>query len=456
MKSIIAFLILILTVVIIGSCGADKVVQTIVSQQAPTINVDDFPQARDFLIEEVKLCGEGVISKNPEKGNSCGYTIDVNEDFFFRFKTGLKHDKDNEHDGKQWMMPAESDMRALPEEWDLRNLKPEVAQVKIDRQTCGSCWANSSAKLLDLQVAAHDGKIIDSSEQYLVSTCVPTGDCNGGYMTTPNHIIKNKFDGFGMPLEAMDPYKGVNSSCKWSKEQMQKGWEPKLKAAPWVGSSLAHSKGNRTNSYGNTAEMIKALMFKYKSGALVTVSAYDVSGNNMVTSCSFGGTNHMVNIVGWGKENGTEFASVWNSWGKGHGLNGISRIKWECGSAGKLNRRLGEEARVYIYEPQCANQPEAITGPSQQIIKLSPSVGVMIGKKAKPGQTCKWIPESGLANPNECETFASPEVSTEYHLTAKTECGEASAMVTITVLGPKLEKSDNLVTPFGIIKNKGE
>lgn len=164
----------------------------------------------------------------------------------------------------------------------------------------------------------------------------------------------------------------------------------------------------------------------------------------------------MVNIVGWGKESDIEFASVWNSWGKGHGLNGISRIKWECGGPGKLNRALGQEARVFEYKPTCPNQPDAFTGPSQTIIKLSPGVGVQLGKQAKKGQSCHWLPEEGLSDPNSCNPFASPDFTTEYHLTATTECGEASAMVTVNVLGPKFEKSDKVLTPFGIMKSKGE
>lgn len=448
-------LVTLLIALFITGCGTETYVTEIVKDSVH-YNVDSFPEVKAYLIEAVDACGKGVIDPNKKEENKCDYFIEVNTDLFERFKTGLLHNKDSEMDGKQWMMPTEEDVKAIPEAWDIRSLNPAVSQVKINRQTCGSCWAESSQKLLDLQVAANDGKVIDSSVQYMVSTCVPTGDCNGGYMTTPDHIIKNKFGGGGLPPWSEDPYLGTNSSCKWSKEQMAKGWEYKLKSAPWVGTSLMHSKGAKEGAYGNTAEMIKALMYKHKSGALVTVSAYDVSGNNIVTNCSFGGTNHMVVIAGWGKENGTEFASVWNSWGKGHGLNGISRIKWECGGPGKLNRRLGEEARVYIYEPKCANQPDAYTGPSQTMIKLNEKTGVMIGKKAVNGQKCSWVPTQGLSDPNSCETFASPEYTTEYHLLSKTECGEASAMVTVNVLGPKMESSGRVLTPFGVVKESKE
>lgn len=443
---------LILALSFLLSCGQETYVEKVVKEKVTDYNLSDFPEYKKFLEEEVALCGKGVIDPAKREPNTCSHRVEITAEAMTGFKLGLLHDKDDETDGKQWIMPSAADIAATPESWDIRDLNPAVSQVKINRQTCGSCWAESSQKLLDLQVAVNDGKVIDSSVQYLVSTCVPTGDCGGGYMTTPDHIIKNKFGGGGLPFWVDDPYLGTNSSCKWSKEQMAKGWEYKLKSAPWVGSSLMYSKGAKKDTRGNTAEMIKALMYKYRSGALVTVSAYDVSGNGIVSSCSFGGTNHMVVIPGWGKENGVEYASVWNSWGKGHGLNGISRIKWECGGPGKLNRRLGEEARVYVYEPQCKNQPDAYTGASKEFTKTGEGVGVVIGRKASNGQKCSWLPKEGLSDPESCETFASPDISTEYHLKTSTECGEASAMVYVKVFGPKRENSGKLNTPFGIIK----
>lgn len=453
MKAAIAIFIFVIgiftSVFFLAGCGSETYVTKVLKENV-SYNVESFPEVKSYLVEAVESCGKGVIDPERKEENKCSFHIDVNNDLLERFKTGLMKNKDN--DGKQFIMPTVADLAAVPEKWDMRDEFPAVKDVAINRQVCGDCWSQSTTKALEIMVAAYDKKIVPLSVQTQISTCRPDyGDCGGGYMTAADFLVK-----IGNPLESQDPYKGQNSSCKFSSDQLAKGFEYKLKNAPWVGTSLMHSAGNIEHRGGNTAEMIKALMYKFKSPALVTVSAYDVSGNGIVNSCSFGGTNHMVDIVGWGKEDGTEFASVWNSWGKGHGLNGISRIKWECGGPGKLNRRLGEEARVYEYKALCPNQPNAVTGPSQTIIKLNPSVGVMIGQKPQAGQSCSWAPAAGLADPNSCQTFASPEVTTEYHLTAKTDCGEATAMVTINVLGPKLEKSKVILTPFGTIKNEGE
>jgi len=448
MKHYLSSLILVIvSAIAIVGCGKETFVEKTVKSIVPEYDLKDFPEYKSFLESEVELCGKGVIDPEKKERNICAYHIEVTKDAMTGFKTGLKPTPKYTGEGIQWVKPTAADIAAVPESWDLRDVYPETKNVAINRQVCGDCWSQSTTKLLELMIAAYDKKIVPLSVQTQISTCRPDyGDCGGGYMTAADFITK-----IGNPLESMDPYKGQNSSCKFSSDELAKGFEYKLKSAPWVGSSLMYSKGNKTRAV-NSAEEIKAMMYKYKSGALVTVYAYDISGNGIYSSCSAinAGGNHMVDIVGFEKVDGKDIAHVWNSWGKGHGLNGVSRIQWECGQ-GKLNRGLGLEARVYEYQAQCANQPEAITGPDQTIIKLSPGVGTLIGKKAKAGQTCTWLPKEGLSDPESCNPFASPDVSTEYHVTAKTECGEATSMVMVNVIGPKLQKSPKVLTPYGTI-----
>lgn len=451
--------IFLLIAITLAACGnKTEVVERIVKELVPVdMKLDNFPEAKKYLVEEVETCGEGVI-KQPcvgdvctPKENNCEYQVEVNQEFLERFKTGLLHKDKNEesYEGVQWMEPTEAEMKAVPEAWDLRDEFPETKNVAVNRQVCGDCWSQSTTKAFELMIAAYDKKIVPLSVQTQINNCRPDyGSCNGGYMTAPDFLIA-----IGNPLESQDPYKGVTNNCTFSSAELAKGFEYKLKSAPWVGNSLMHSKGKRPTR-GNTAAMIKAMMYKYKSPALVTVAAYDISGNAVYSSCSSinSGTNHMVNIVGF--EGADTVAHVWNSWGKSHGLNGVSRIKWECGGEGRLNRALGQEARVYVYEPKCANQPEAITGPNQQFLDNGEGAGVIIGKDAKKGQTCEWLPEAGLTyfSSDKCKAFASPEISTEYHLKSTTECGSASALVEVVPIGPKMQKSKKMLTPSGIIE----
>lgn len=447
MRLLITVLVL-LSVISCDKSAEDKLIENV----APK-NIDEYPWAKEQLVEAVKICGEGVV-EGSDKPNSCSFKIKVDDLFLLNpvNKTGYKQLGKLTGEGIQWVQPTQKDKDLVPEKWDLRSEYPETKNVPVNRQACGDCWSQSTTKALELMIAAHDKKIVPLSVQTQISTCRPDyGDCGGGYMTAADFLVK-----IGNPLESQDPYKGTNSSCKFSTEQLSNGFEYKLKSAPWVGNSLMHSKGNNYRAV-NSAKDIYAMMFKYKSPALVTVWAYDISGDGIYDSCSainYDG-NHMVDIVGWERVNGKDVAHVWNSWGKGHGNGGISRIQHECGD-GRLNRGLGLEARVYEYVPSCPNQPEAITGPDQQFLKLSSTSGVIIGKEAKQGQTCDWNPMTGLKffDASHCLAFASPEITTEYHLKAKTECGEATSMVLITPLGPKMDKSASIQTPFGIIKDE--
>jgi len=58
-------------------------------------------------------------------------------------------------------------------------------------------------------------------------------------------------------------------------------------------------------------------------------------------SCSNGGTNHIVALVGW-----NDLDKTWvmrNSWGTDWGEGGYMRIKWGCS-------RIGEEATFVEFE----------------------------------------------------------------------------------------------------------
>lgn len=445
MRQLILAFILLFT--IIGCQSADdKLIQDV----APK-NIDEYPWAKEELIEAVKMCGEGVV-EGSDKPSSCSYKIKVDDLFLMHpnQKTGLLPMKKFTGEGIQWVKPTQADIAALPEKWDMREVFPEVNNVAINRQVCGDCWSQSTTKGFELMIAAHDKKIVPLSVQTQISTCQPDyGDCGGGYMTAADFLVK-----VGNPLETQDPYKGSNSSCKFSSAELAKGFENKIKAAPWIGSSLMHSKGNTLRAV-NSAEDIYAMMVKYKSPALVTVYAYDISGNGIYNSCSAinAGGNHMVDIVGYEKVDGKWVAHVWNSWGKSHGLNGVSRIQHECG-AGKLNRGLGLEARVYDYAPLCPNQPDAFTGPDQTLIKYNPGSSVVIGKDSKQNQSCSWLPSEGILgylDAGHCHPVVSPNISTEYHVTAKTECGEATSMVLVKVLSEHMKEDKSTLTPFGIV-----
>jgi len=309
-------------------------------------------------------------------------------------------------------------------------------------------------------IAAKDSKLVDLSVQTQISSCSSHGSCLGGYISAPNFLVQ-----FGNPLETQDPYQGRNSSCKFSAEEINKGFQYKLESAPYVGNSLQYSRyfavhPEKSDAHRGRSEVIKAMMVKYRSPAVVTIAAISSNGGT-ITSCSSVNSqgNHMQSIVGWGETGNSNHVTAINSWGTGHGNNGFTRMVWECG--GGLNRGIGRYARVYEYK-SCEIPVVANLGGDQRFYRLTPKHGVWIGEKPVPksDQTCKITPTEGLSDfdASGCRAFASPEISTEYHLTAHSEsCGETkSSMALVTPVNPEDNSiSSEILTPHGRIPAKG-
>lgn len=345
-------------------------------------------------------------------------------------------------DGVKFTQATSKEVADTPEEYNFL-LMGKASEVKLNVQRCGDCWSQASTKNLELLIAGHENRLPQLSVQTQISKCSSHGSCGGGYMSAPSFLVKH-----GNPFESQDPYKAKNTSCKFSKSELETGFENTLVSAPYVGTSLEHSRYYHSKGLRSGAKVtqIKALMYKHKSPAVTTIKAVSHTGG-IVKSCASinSGGNHMQNIVGWYQHEGDEVATLFNSWGKSHGQNGITHIKWECGK-GRLNRGVGNSTRIYINEA-CKNPADAYTGSPQNVIIGN---SVMLGK-ANPNQKCEWFPKNGLTHPLKCETLATPAVSTEYHVRAITECGEQTAMTVVTVLSPELEKTSALLTPHGVI-----
>lgn len=416
--------------------------------------------AREEYEMHVSECGEDVVGDydGTKTSKGCDYRIKLDELFFQSetLKTGLLQNPKAVWEGDAvFAEPSSKDLSNLPTRWSLLDMGV-AKDVPINSQTCGDCWSQASTKGLELILAAQIGKIVPLSVQTQISRCSNHGSCGGGYMTAPSFLVEH-----GNPFEAQDPYQGRNTSCKFSDSELQSGFEYRPLSAPYVGRSLNSSRWFPVDKRAvNEPDDIKAMMIKYKSPAVVTILAISQSGGT-ITSCSGinSGGNHMQDIVGWGETGDANVAEVWNSWGRNHGNNGITRMKWSCGP-GKLNRGLGLAARVYEYKG-CDNPADPYTGGNKEFLKLSPEHGVWIGRVPENGQTCNIMPKTGLSDfdASGCRAFASPDTATEYHIEAYSkECDDRkSAMALITPLRPsmtddEIEKMRSIVlTPFGTV-----
>ena len=376
-------------------------------------------------------------------------------------ETGLIHDDSVFYEQPVYWVQAPTNTQ-VPATWDLRD--KALAQFPAPRQQqCGDCWAWSTHHALEIWYAVNKGKVNDFAVQYLLS-CSGNGSCGGGYMSVVTWLSKS-----GLPMETDFPYKGTDAKCKYTKDEIAKGFGNAIIEAPYVGESLEKSRFWKLtgqplpeNMVRDKISQIQAAMVTLNSPAVVTVSAYGSSSDAVVSGCSAlnSGGNHMVDVIGWDNENGGPNAHVYNSWGPSHGKNGISRLKWDCN--GKLNRGLGVSARVLRgdFKPPC-DPPGNPNLKPEQILFLGNKVEI---GKAIPGVKCTWSPTAGLKDPNSCVTDATPEKSTEYHLEVSNECGKVTAMTYLRVFSPvmtgggavKNVESRMILTPFGEIERQGD
>ena len=391
------------------------------------IQSPEYVFAKREIQDLIQACGTGVFKGSKNSGeNRCAFEVSLDDHFFLPpwMKTGLLPEKDWAYqDGVVWVTPRPIE---IPENFDLRDYMPN-GQPEIKKQNCGDCWAWSTHHGLEISRAIHDGEVHDHSVQTVLS-CSKKGSCSGGYMSAVGFLTN------GLPYEEDFKYSGNNARCKYSTAEIEQGWDAKIIAAPYIGSSKDFSRANRKKDGSYRVTSLKAMaqaMVEWKAPLVVTVDAYSLSGPGVYDRCSSinSGGNHMVAIVGWERWNDKLVAHVWNSWGKGHGQDGVSRIVWDCGN-GKLNRGLGVSARVVQYKASCQTPYPAQK--AQHVLETVDS-GVEIGMQLEKGTKCSWFPKEGLEDPESCQTVARPEATTEYHLTASNECGTASSMTLVKV-----------------------
>lgn len=372
-------------------------------------------------------------------------------------ETGLIHSEDDYlNDAVYWV--AAPIQTQIPANWDLRDKSP-VAIPPPRNQNCGDCWAWATHHGMEIWYAVNKGKLFDFSVQSVLS-CSKAGSCGGGYMSAVTFLQKS-----GLPLEADFPYVGRDAKCKYSADELAKGFGNQIIEAPYVGESFEKSRywklSGQVFQSRDKIQQIQQAQILLNSPAILTVAAYGSSSDAVVTQCKSlnSGGNHMVTNIGWDNEGGSVNAHNYNSWGTAHGKSGISRLKWDCD--GKLNRGYGLSTRVIRgdIKPPC-DPPQNPNLQKEHVIFLGNKVE--LGKPMS-NVKCVWSPIQGLKDPNSCVTDAAPEKSTEYHLEVSNDCGKVTAMTFVKVYAPVLTgkethfmPTETILTPFGEVATHGE
>ncbi|MBQ9865259.1 MAG: DUF333 domain-containing protein [Bacteroidales bacterium] len=231
-------------------------------------------------------------------------------------------------------------------DWRAYNGHSYVNPIRDQGNTCGACYAfatvASAEGVFNFDWGLYDENRIELSESFIMWCLGSKSEYypyfHGCWGTTNHRAEVAALTSDGVCLRHLFPYQTTQpDSCyHWN--------DTKVKFSGWYRIAC-----------NDIASMKDAIM---KYGVISTLTYTDdrfenyhhgIFKNNDTqcpgTPCGFKGTNHVVAIVGWGKdENEGEYWIVRNSWGSGWGENGYMRI-------GMTSAKIACNAAVLIPEP---------------------------------------------------------------------------------------------------------
>jgi cathepsin B len=218
----------------------------------------------------------------------------------------------------------------LPESFDGRQQWPDCIHPIRDQKSCGSCWAFAAAGVHSDRICISTGgkTNVVLSPQDMVSCDKNNFGCQGGYVDKSWDYIRDK----GVVTEECHPYVSgdgnsrtgdcVTSACK-SKSNV----ETKRHQVHTHGRHTTIQLAKQTLS---TEGPVEAAFYVYKDFMSYAGGVYKRKSSQFM-----GG--HAVRVIGYGKEAGTEYWIVANSWGPAWGEKGHFRIAFgECNFESQL------------------------------------------------------------------------------------------------------------------------
>ncbi len=226
----------------------------------------------------------------------------------------------------------------LPSSFDWRD---HVTLPPIEDQgPCGSCWAFATTGAVECAIKIRDGIDVDISEQWLVSCNVDGSSCDGGWLQFDHFVgVPDQCGQWGAVFETDSPYyaSDLPCECPYQRSYALESWDY-VETDPWQVASTEAMKAAIMN-YGPTAVNVwsRDSFLGYTGGVF---DAWESPGY----------TNHIVCLVGWDDNQGTE--GVWilrNSWGEGWGEDGYMRIEYGCNLVGYAAAYVDYQAPYFPY-----------------------------------------------------------------------------------------------------------
>jgi C1A family cysteine protease len=215
--------------------------------------------------------------------------------------------------------------------WVNRNM---VTPIKYQAQ-CGSCWAFTSAAVVEANYLIRRNVTLDLSEQYFLDCAEAqqpvyrggqvyyvknkAGSCQGGWYGPVFEYLRTT----SAALETQIPYRNAEGACRASNTDKYKivAWGY---VKPDAGIPTVRSMKEALCKYGPIAACVKVTpaFQAYRSGIFDEFAS--VSGERDI--------NHAITVVGW--DDNKEAYLVKNSWGTQWGDKGYVWIKYGCNNIG--------------------------------------------------------------------------------------------------------------------------
>lgn len=309
----------------------------------------------------------------------------------------------------------------LPRRFDWR----EQAQLTPPKQQgqCGSCWSFATVGVLESAIAIKEKKIVNLSEQYLLSCNQNGWSCNGGNFAHEYHRSP------GAAYESEFPYAGREIACK-------QGLSRPYKIDSWA------YVPTRSENEPPSIQEIKAAIYQYGPiGAAVGANdAFVNYKSGVFNACDSTQPNHAIVLVGWDDDGGYWILkNSWGAWGEG----GYGKIRYGC-------NKIGIAANYVMFGgsvptpgpgpqpqptpeplPKCKPMPNANAGPNR---RAQPGSVIVLGTPAQPGHSYLWeINGRSSSRYNTAQIRAQVFGDAIFTVYATTKCGTArsSAMVIV-------------------------
>ena len=204
--------------------------------------------------------------------------------------------------------------------------KGAVTHVK-DQGRCGSCWTFSSTGSLEGRHFQKSGVLTSFSEQQLVDccnngvgSCYGSQGCEGGIMDEALTYSQT----YDLMTESDYPYTAQDGSCQYAGAGTGAGYTNSRKVDITPRSKHAFKA---SIAQGPTSIAIEAdqMAFQFYDGGVLDSGCGDQ-------------LDHGVLAVGYGVQNGEEYALVKNSWGPRWGDSGYVKISLDNDSCGCMNQ----------------------------------------------------------------------------------------------------------------------